>query len=76
MILRQGIRLALLGCAIGIAGSIALMRTIQSLLFGVGPADPLPLVISAILAVGVMLLASGFPAYRASTVDPIASLRT
>ena len=52
------------------------MRTIQSLLFGVGPADPLPLVISAILAVGVMLLASGFPAYRASTVDPIASLRT
>jgi putative ABC transport system permease protein len=75
LILRQGMRLALLGCVIGIVGSVALMQTIRSLLFGVGPADPVPLAVGAGLSVGVMLLACWFPAHRASTVDPIAALR-
>jgi predicted permease len=75
LILRQGMRLTLLGCLAGIAGSVALTRTLQSLLFGVGPTDPVPLAASTTLAVGVMLLASWLPAHRASTVDPIAALR-
>jgi len=75
LVLRQGMRLALLGCLIGIVGSLALMRTLHSLLFGVGPADPLALILSTALAVGVMLLASWLPAHRASTVDPISALR-
>ena len=69
-------RLALFGCIGGIAGSLALMRAIQFLLFGVGPVDPFPLTVSTALAVGVMLLASWLPAHRARTVDPIAALRS
>jgi ABC-type antimicrobial peptide transport system permease subunit len=76
LILRQGMRLTLLGCITGIAGSVAATRTLQSLLFGVEPMDPVPLAVSTTLAVGVMLLASWLPAHRASTVDPIAALRS
>src|SRR5262249_26977844 len=45
LILREGMRLALIGCVAGIAGSLALMRTIHSLLFGVGSADPVSLIV-------------------------------
>ncbi len=76
LIFGQGLRLALLGCVMGIAGSLALMRTLQSLLFGVGPTDPVSLILSTALAAGVMLLASWLPAHRASTVDPISALRS
>lgn len=75
LILRQGARLALLGCVAGIAGSLAATRMIQSLLFDVGPIDPASIGLSTLLSIGVMVLASWFPAYRASTLDPIAALR-
>lgn len=75
MILGQGLRTILVGVAIGIAGSLVLTRTVQSLLFGVTPTDPLTLGGMTVLLVGAALLACYFPARRAASVDPIVALR-
>jgi predicted permease len=74
-IMKQGLQVAALGAAIGLAGALAVNRLIASLLFGVQPTDPatIALVIAAITAVAV--LASWLPAWRASRVDPNIVLR-
>jgi predicted permease len=75
MILGQGLRTIAIGVAIGIAGSLALTRTVESLLFGVTPTDPLTFVAVTLLLVGAALLACYIPARRAAGVDPIVALR-
>ena len=75
MILSQGLRTILIGVAIGIAGSLALTRTVESLLFGVTATDPLTFGGVTLLLVGAALLASYVPARRATKVDPIVALR-
>jgi putative ABC transport system permease protein len=75
MILGQGLRTIAIGVAIGIAGSLALTRTVESLLFGVTPTDPLTFVAVTLLLVGAALLACYIPARRAAHVDPIVALR-
>jgi predicted permease len=75
MILSQGLRTILLGVAIGIAGSLALTRTLESLLFGVTATDPLTFGGVTLLLVGAALLACYLPARRAMRVDPIIALR-
>jgi predicted permease len=75
MILGQGLRTIFIGVAIGIVGSLALTRTIQSLLFGVTAADPLTFAGVTLLLVGAALLACYVPARRAMRVDPIVALR-
>jgi predicted permease len=75
MILGQGLRTILIGVAIGIAGSLALTRTVASLLFGVTPTDPLTFGSVTLLLVGAALLASYIPARRATKVDPMVALR-
>jgi putative ABC transport system permease protein len=75
MILRQGLRTIFIGVAVGIAGSIALTRTMQSLLFGVTPTDPVTFAAVTLLLVATALLACYIPARRATKVDPIIALR-
>jgi predicted permease len=75
LVLAQGLRLAATGAAIGLAGSLATARVTRSLLFGVSPSDPLTLAGVAAAVCGVSLLAAWIPAWRATRVDPMASLR-
>ena len=75
MILRKGLTLAAIGLAIGITLSIALTRLMSGLLFGVRPTDPLTFVAVSLVLLLVSFLASSLPAYRASTLDPMKTLR-
>jgi putative ABC transport system permease protein len=75
MILGQGLRTIFIGVAIGIAGSLALTRTVASLLFGVTAVDPLTFGSVTLLLVGAALLACYIPAHRATKVDPMVALR-
>ena len=76
LVIRQGIRLTLLGAAIGGAGAVALSRVIKSWLFGVSPTDPLTFAVAALLLAVVALLSCWIPARRATKVDPITVLRS
>ncbi len=75
MILGQGLRTIFIGVAIGITGSLALTRTVESLLFGVTATDPLTFGAVTLLLVGAALLACYIPARRATKVDPMVALR-
>jgi predicted permease len=75
MILSQGLRTIFIGVVIGIAGSLALTRTVESLLFGVTATDPLTFGGVTLLLVGAALLACYIPARRATKVDPMVALR-
>jgi ABC-type antimicrobial peptide transport system permease subunit len=76
LMLGQALRLAAVGSAIGLVGSLAASRLIASMLFEVRPADPGTYAIVAILVAAAALAASYFPARRASRLDPLATLRT
>ena len=75
MILGQGLLLALVGLAIGVAGALSLKGLVKSLLFGVAPADPVTFAVVGIVLGGTALLASYLPARRAASIDPIDALR-
>jgi putative ABC transport system permease protein len=74
-VMKQGLRLAAVGVAVGLAAAFGVNRLMQSLLFGVEPTDAstLAAVTSTILLVGA--LACWLPAWRASRLDPIEVLR-
>src|SRR5256712_8248293 len=75
LVLGQGMWTTGIGVAIGIAGSLALTRTMESLLFGVSPTDAVTLAGVALLLAGVSMLACWIPSRRAMRVDPIVALR-
>jgi len=75
MVLGQGLRTVLIGIAVGLAGSLAITRTLQSLLFGVTATDPITFAAVILLLVTTALLACYIPARRAAKVDPMVALR-
>jgi putative ABC transport system permease protein len=75
LILGQGLRTIFVGIALGLAGSLALTRTVQSQLFGVTATDPLTFVGVIALLIAAALLACYIPARRAAKVDPMVALR-
>jgi predicted permease len=75
MVLSRGARLAGIGVILGVLGSLALTRAIQSQLFGVHPTDVQTFVAVAALLAGVGLVATLVPAMRAMRLDPVRALR-
>jgi putative ABC transport system permease protein len=75
LVVGQGMKLALLGVGIGIAGALAFMRVLSGMLFNVSATDPLTFVSVSTLLALVALLACYVPARRAMNVDPMVALR-
>ena len=76
LIIGGGARPVLAGIAVGIGGALALSTLLSSLLFGVGPRDPLTFVVVPIVLMNVALVAAYVPARRAARLDPMQALRT
>jgi ABC-type antimicrobial peptide transport system permease subunit len=75
MVLRESLIVGAIGLAIGIPASLAVARTLRSMLYGLNPTDPLTIVAALLLITAVTLSAAFLPAYRASTIDPMRALR-
>jgi predicted permease len=75
MVIAQGMRLAGIGIAIGIASSLGLTQLLAGFLFGVKPWDPLAFTLVPAILGAVALLAVWLPARRATRIDPITALR-
>lgn len=75
MIMGFALRLVFAGVMIGLAGAFASSRLLASLLYGVKPSDPLPLIAVSLLLLTVTLLAALIPVRRAAKVDPMVALR-
>jgi len=75
LVLRSGLKLAGTGIVLGWIGANALTQLLRSLLFGVGPTDPLTFAAVPLLLVSAALFACWFPAQRAARVDPMEALR-
>jgi ABC-type antimicrobial peptide transport system permease subunit len=75
-IVSQGARVVMIGVVIGIGVAIASTRLMGALLFGVKAVDPLVFAAMAVMMLAIGVLASYMPARRASSVDPVVSLRS
>jgi ABC-type antimicrobial peptide transport system permease subunit len=75
LVMGEGVRVTLVGLAIGIAGALLLSRLLATLLFGVAPTDPLTFALVALTLGAVALAASIIPARRAAKLDPLLAIR-
>lgn len=75
LVLGQGLKLAGAGAAVGLLGALIVSRTLQSMLYGVNPVDPVSLVVATSALAAAALLAALLPAWRATRVDPVVALR-
>ncbi|MGB6387301.1 MAG: ADOP family duplicated permease [Terriglobales bacterium] len=76
LVLISGERLALVGCGLGVLGSLAVSRLVGSFLFEVSATDPLIYIASIVIMMLIALLASALPATRAASADPMDALRS
>jgi ABC-type antimicrobial peptide transport system permease subunit len=76
LVLKQGLTLAGTGIVAGMIAAFLLTRLMQSLLYQVGPGDPVTFAVVTAALIVVSLLASALPAYRAMRVSPLVALRT
>ena len=75
LVLDQGLKLSIMGIGAGLIAALALTRLLRSMLYGVGPSDPLVFSAVAALLAAVALVACWAPARRASRIDPLEALR-
>jgi ABC-type antimicrobial peptide transport system permease subunit len=75
LIVGNGLALTFLGVVSGLILSLALMRLLESQLFSVSPTDPVILLVVAATCIAVALIASLIPAFQATRLDPVKSLR-
>jgi putative ABC transport system permease protein len=75
LVVREGMRLAVIGTVVGLVSALGLTRLLASLLYGVRPADPPTLIFVTLTLGAVAFLANYVPARRATRVDPMIALR-
>jgi len=75
MVMREGLKLVLIGVSLGLALALSIMRLMQRLLFEVGPTDPTTFASVALLLGGIALFACWLPARRAAKIHPMEALR-
>jgi putative ABC transport system permease protein len=75
MTVKQGLKLVVMGLAIGLVAAFVLTRVMASLLFGVSATDPVTFLSISLVLMSVAMLASYIPALRATKVDPMVALR-
>jgi predicted permease len=76
LVLASGLKMAAVGCVLGLGGAAAASGLLHSFLFGVSPFDPLVMVLAAASVFLLAFAASVIPAHRAATVNPIDALRS
>jgi len=75
LVLRRGMKLTLIGMALGLMGAVASTRLLRDMLFGIKPFDPLTFAVMTLLLICISLVACFLPARRATKVDPMNVLR-
>jgi ABC-type antimicrobial peptide transport system permease subunit len=75
LVLRETLLWVALGVASGLGAALATTRWVESLLFGLGPNDPLTIGLTALALSAVAVVAAYLPARRAARVDPLVALR-
>jgi ABC-type lipoprotein release transport system permease subunit len=76
LVVGQGVRVAVIGIAVGLAIALSVARWVEPLLFEQSARDPLVFTVVGVILLLVALVASGVPALRASRADPNTVLRT
>jgi putative ABC transport system permease protein len=75
LVLRSGMKLALTGALLGMAGALAMSRLTSSVVFGVSARDPLAFSLALAIMLVAALVATVIPALRAARIDPMVALR-
>ena len=75
LVVGHGARLAAVGLGLGVLGALALTKTLQAMLFGISPHDPLTIVVATLLLLATTLIACLVPGLRAVRVDPSQAFR-